>query len=41
MKIQDTKWWISVPPAALFNIEHEKEDGMKEIEFQVKRVNEG
>lgn len=27
---------ISVPAEALFNIEHEREDGMEEIEFQIK-----
>ncbi len=27
---------ISVPVDALFNIEHEREDGMEEIEFQIK-----
>jgi len=27
---------LSVPVDALFNIEHEREDGMEEIEFQIK-----
>ena len=30
---------ISVPADALFNIEHEREDGMEEIEFQIKWSN--
>ncbi len=29
---------ISVPPDALFNIEHEREDGNEEVEFQMKWV---
>ncbi len=31
---------ISVPVRATFNIEHEREDGEEEIEFQIKWVTE-
>ncbi len=30
---------ISVPPDAIFNIEHEREKGSEEIEFQIKWKN--
>ncbi|THB77176.1 MAG: amphi-Trp domain-containing protein [Desulfobacteraceae bacterium] len=35
-RIQIANERISVPPDALFNIEHEREGRMEEIEFQVK-----
>lgn len=35
-RIQIAKERITVPADAVFNIEHEREDGMEEIEFQIK-----
>ena len=35
-RIQIDNERISVPVDALFNIEHEREEGMEEIEFQIK-----
>ena len=35
-RIQIANERITVPADAMFNIEHEREDGMEEIEFQIK-----
>lgn len=35
-RIQVSDERISVPPDAIVNIEHEREDGAEEIEFQIK-----
>jgi amphi-Trp domain-containing protein len=40
-RIQIANERITVPHGAAFNIEHEREGGMEEIEFQVKWNNAG